>query len=37
MYSIRDVNNYEKNVHKGHNSLIKNEEFKDVRSTKKVI
>ena len=37
MYSIRDVNNYEKSVHKGHNSSIKNEEFKDVQSNKKVI
>ena len=37
IYSIRDVNNYEKSVHKGHNSLIKNEEFKDVHFNKKVI
>ena len=37
MYSIRDVNNYEKSVHKGQNSLIKNEEFKDVHFNKKVI
>ena len=37
MYSIRDVNNHEKSVYKGHNSLIKNEEFKDVHSNKKVI
>ena len=37
MYSIGNVNNYEKSVHKGHNSLIKNEEFKDVPSNKKVI
>ena len=37
MYSIRDVNNYEKSVHKGHNSLIKNEEFKDVHFNKNVI
>ena len=37
MYSIPDVNNYEKSVHKGHNSLIKNEEFKDVHFNKKVI
>ena len=37
MYSVLDVNNYEKRVHKGHNSLVKNEEFKDVRSNKKVI
>ena len=29
MYSIRDVNNHEKSVYKGHNSSIKNEEFKD--------
>ena len=25
MHSIRNVNNYEKSVHKGHNLLIKNE------------
>ena len=37
MYSIRDVNDYEKSVHKGHNSLIKNEEFKAVHPNKKVI
>ena len=37
MYSIHNVNNYEKSVHKGHNLLIKNEEFKDVHSNKKVI
>ena len=37
MYSIRNVNYYEKSVHKGHNSLSQNEEFKDVHSNKKVI
>ena len=37
MYSIRDVNNHEKSVYKGHNSSIKNEEFKDGHSNKKVI
>ena len=36
-YSIRDANNYEKSVHKGHNSFNKNGEFKDVHSNKKVI
>ena len=37
MYSIRDVNNCEKNVHKGHNSNIAHQEFKDTLSNKKVI
>ena len=37
MYSIRDVNNNEKSTHKGHNSLIKYEEYEDTRSNKKTI
>ena len=37
MYSIRDVNKKEKSKHKGHNSLIKYEEFKDTHFNKKAI
>ena len=37
MYSILDVNNCEKSVHKGHNSNIRHDEFIDVHSNKKVI
>ena len=37
MYSIRDVNKKEKSTHKGHNSLIKYEEFKDTHFNKKAI
>ena len=37
MYSIRDVNNCEKNLHKGHNSNIRRYEFKDNLINKKVI
>ena len=37
MYSIRDVNKKEKSTHKGHNSLIKYEEFKDTHLNKKAI
>ena len=37
MYSIRDVNKKEKSKHKGHNSLIKYEEFKDTHFNKNVI
>ena len=29
MYSILHINNYEKSIHKGHNSSIKYDEFKD--------
>ena len=36
-YSIRDVNNCEKSVHKGHNSNIGHDEFKDALINKKVI
>ena len=36
MYLIRDVNNYE-SVHKGHNSNIKYDEFKNTLFNKKVI
>ena len=36
-YSICDVNNYGKNVHKGHNSNIKHDEFKDTLNDKKFI
>ena len=35
--TVIDVNNYEKIVHKGHNSNIKSDEFKDVINNKKVI
>ena len=37
MYSIRDVNKKAKSTHKGHNSLIKYEEFKDTHFNKNVI
>ena len=37
MYSIRNVNNDEKSIHKGHNSSIKYEEFKDTHFNKKAI
>ena len=37
MYSIRDVNKKEKSTHKGNNSLIKYEEFKDNHFNKKAI
>ena len=37
MYSIRDVNKKEKSTHKGYNSLIKYEEFKDTDFNKKAI
>ena len=36
-YSVRDVNKKEKSTHKGHNSLIKYEEFKDTHFNKKGI
>ena len=37
MYSILDINNYEKSIHKGHNSNIKYDEFKDTLFNKNVI
>ena len=37
MYSIRDIKNYEKSTHKGHNSYIKYDEFKDTLFNKKII
>ena len=37
MYSIRDVNKNEKSKHKGNNSLIGYDEFKDTHSNKKVL
>ena len=37
MYSIRNINNCEKSVHKGHNSNIGHDEFKDTLMNKKVI
>ena len=37
MYSICDVNNSQKSVHKGHNSNIRHNEFMDVLLNKKVI
>ena len=35
--TVIDVNNYEKSVHKGHNSNIRSDEFKEVINNKKVI
>ena len=37
LHAIIDVNNYEKSFHKGHNSNIGSDEFKDVINNKKVI
>ena len=37
MYSIRNVNNDEKSIHKGHNSSIKNEKYKNIHFNKKAI
>ena len=38
MYSIRDINkNERKNIHKGHNSFIKYDEYEDACSNKKDI
>ena len=37
MYSTRDVNSNEKSTQKGHNSLIKYQEYEDTHSNKKVI
>ena len=37
MYSIQNVNNDEKSIHKGLNSLIKYEKFKDTHFNKKAI
>ena len=37
MYSIRDINNCENSVYKGHNSNIGHDEFKDTLINKKVI
>ena len=37
MYSILDVNNCEKSVHKGHNSNTGHDEFIDVYPNKKVV
>ena len=37
MYSIRDANSNVKSVHKGHNSSVKYEKFKDTHSNKNVI
>ena len=36
MYSILDVNNYEKSAHKGHNLSIKFDNYKDTLFNKKV-
>ena len=36
-YTLIDVNNYEKSIHKGHNSNFKSSEFKDVLFSKKVL
>ena len=36
MYSILDVNNYEKSAHKGHNLSIKFDNYKDTLFSKKV-
>ena len=37
MYSKHDVNKKEKSTHKGHNSFIKYEKFKDTHFNKKAI
>ena len=37
MCSIRNVNNHEKSIHKGLNSSIKNQEFKDTHFNRKNI
>ena len=37
MYSICHINNYEKSIHKGHNSYIKYDEFKDALFNKNII
>ena len=37
MYSTRDVNSNEKSTQKGHNSLIKYQEYEDTHSNKKVV
>ena len=37
MYSLLDVNSYEKSIHKEHNQNISNSEFKDTLFNKKVI
>ena len=37
MYSISDVNSCEKSVHKGHNSNIGHDEFKDTLINKKFL
>ena len=36
-YSVTDVNNCEKNIHKGHNSNIRSNEFKDIIINKRVL
>ena len=35
IYSIRDINDYGKSIHKGHNSYIRYDEFKDTLFNKK--
>ena len=35
-YTVIDVNNYEKSTHKGHSSIFKGSEFKDVVNNKNV-
>ena len=37
MYLTCDINNYEKSIHKGHNSYIKYDEFKDTLFNKNII
>ena len=37
MYSLLDVNNYEKSTHNGHNSYVSNNEFKDTLINKNVM
>ena len=37
MYLICDINNYEKSIHKGHNSYIKYDEFKDTLFNNNII
>ena len=37
IYSIRDINDYGKSIHKGHNSYIRYDEFKDTLFNKNII
>ena len=37
MYSLKTLDGNEKSTHKGHNSIIKFDEYKDTRTNKEVI